>query len=200
MAPPPLTLPRRLGASTATPQNPVVYDLAIKMANSSAGTQRFSFALATAEGDATTWDFGVQVYRGDSSYNFYTIGKRIDTGSSGQGSDINAPITNTASATYGTEISLPDARDGCRGGDVGVSLAGAALAGWRQLVVLRHRHRCRSAQRLAAQRDGPLHPLGRRAAMPGNVTYDSFSLTSVPAGGDADLAAGNAATLAPLRS
>src|SRR6185436_574230 len=83
-----------LGTGAATPQNRVVYEISIRMANSSAGVQRCSFALGTAEGDATTWDFGVQVYRTADSDNFYTIGKRIDTGSSGLASDLNAFITN----------------------------------------------------------------------------------------------------------
>jgi hypothetical protein len=95
-----------LGASTATPQNPAVYDIAISIANSSAGSLRCSFALAAAEGDATTWDFGVQVYRTDETDNFYTIGKRIDTTASGLGSDLNIYITNTGSGTYGTELNF----------------------------------------------------------------------------------------------
>src|SRR5262249_52916377 len=70
------------------------------------GTQRFSFAIGTAEGDATTWDFGVQVYRASASDNFYTIGKRIDTGSSGLGADLNAAILTMTPHTYGMEIDL----------------------------------------------------------------------------------------------
>ena len=95
-----------LGLSAATPATPVVYDLSISMDNDSTGTQRFSFALGTAEGDATTWDFGFQVYRAASADTFYTIGKRIDTGSSGLASDLNASILTMAAGTYGTEITI----------------------------------------------------------------------------------------------
>ena len=50
-----------LGIAAATPTNPVVYDLAITINNNSAANQRTSFALGTADGDATTWAFGVQI-------------------------------------------------------------------------------------------------------------------------------------------
>ena len=59
-----------LGVGAATPGSPIVYDLAISMDNDSTGTQRFSFAIGTIEGDATTWDFGFQVYRNSASDNF----------------------------------------------------------------------------------------------------------------------------------
>jgi hypothetical protein len=95
-----------LGSDTATPQKPVIYDLSISMANSSAGQQRFSFALGTTEGDATTWDFGLQLYRTDETDNFYTIAKRIDTTASGLSSDVNMFITNTAVGTFGSEVNL----------------------------------------------------------------------------------------------
>ena len=95
-----------LGSATATAQNPVIYDISISMVNNSADTQRCSFALGTAEGDATTWDFGIQLFRTSDNDNFYTIGKRIDTGSSGLASDINTFITNTMPGTSGSEISL----------------------------------------------------------------------------------------------
>src|SRR4051812_22637166 len=72
-----------LGATGATPAAPVVYDLAINMDNDATATDRMSFAIGTSEGDATTWAFGVQLYRAASGNTFYTIGKRIDTTSSG---------------------------------------------------------------------------------------------------------------------
>src|SRR6185295_1137221 len=95
-----------LGIASASPTNRVVYDLAIRMNNDSAAGQRFSFAIGTAEGDANTWDFGVQVYRTNSANDFYAIGKRIDTGSSGLASDLNEPMTTLTPNTYGKEISL----------------------------------------------------------------------------------------------
>src|SRR5436190_17038167 len=45
----PFNLAGALGTGTATPQNPVVYDLSIRIANNSAGVLRCSFALGTAE-------------------------------------------------------------------------------------------------------------------------------------------------------
>src|ERR1041384_2080581 len=95
-----------LGIASASAANRVVYDLAIKMNNNSAAGQRFSFAIGTAEGDAHTWDFGVPIYRTNSANGFYAIGKRIDSGSSGLGSDLNEPITTLTPNTYGNEISL----------------------------------------------------------------------------------------------
>ena len=93
-----------LGTAAATATNPVVYDLAITMNNNSSGSQRFSFALGTAEGDATTWDFGVQLYRANSADTFYTVGKRIDTGSSGLASDLNSAIATLTPNTFGNDI------------------------------------------------------------------------------------------------
>lgn len=93
-----------LGTGAATPAAPVVYELSIRMANQTPGVQRFSFAFGTAEGDAGAWDFGVQVYKTAATDTFYTIGKRIDTGSSGLASDLNAFITHTAPGSHGSEI------------------------------------------------------------------------------------------------
>jgi hypothetical protein len=95
-----------LGTGAATPQNPVVYDLSIRVANNSSGVFRCSFALGTAEGDATTWDFGIQFFRTTNSDTFYTVGKRIDVKASGLATDLNTFITNTVPGTYGTEVSV----------------------------------------------------------------------------------------------
>jgi endonuclease/exonuclease/phosphatase family metal-dependent hydrolase len=95
-----------LGTTAATPTNRVVYDLSIKMNNNSSGNQRCSFAIGTAEGDATTWNFGVQIYRTNSADTYYTIGKRVDTGASGLASDLNEAITTLTPNTYGNEITL----------------------------------------------------------------------------------------------
>ena len=95
-----------LGIAAATPSNPVVYDLSISIDNDSAGIQRCSFALGTAEGDATTWDFGFQVYRTASGNNNYVIGKRIDTAASGLAADLNSVVNTMGASTYGTEITI----------------------------------------------------------------------------------------------
>ncbi len=95
-----------LGISAATAANPVVYDIAISMNNASAGTQRFSFALGTTESDAFSWDFGFQLYRTNSANNFYKIGKRIDSASSGLAADLNADVLTMGASTYGTEVTI----------------------------------------------------------------------------------------------
>jgi autotransporter-associated beta strand protein len=100
-----------LGSVAATPANPAVYEITISMANNAAGTQRFSFGIATEENNANFWDFGIQLFRGDAADDFYSIRKRLDAASitagapSGGGTgDINATITTTAPGTWGSQI------------------------------------------------------------------------------------------------
>jgi hypothetical protein len=175
----PFNFAAALGAGTATPTNPVLYDLAIRMANNSAGIQRFSFALGVAEGDATTWNFGVQVYRTASTDNFYTIGKRIDIGSSGLATDLNAFITNTTPGTYGTELSLL----------MRVTDAGAETTTFNSRVQLSldggFTWFYDTATDAALSSGWRLNGSGRYilwdvAPDAGNVTYDSFSVSPVP--------------------
>ena len=94
-----------LGATTATPADPVIYELSTTMANSQGGVTRFSFGIGTVEADVTVWDFGVQLYRAVATNDFYTIQRRIDTASSGLG-DINAAITTLGAGSYGTEVNF----------------------------------------------------------------------------------------------
>lgn len=100
-----------LGAVAATPENPAIYEITLSMANNAAGTQRFSFGIGTEENNANFWDFGIQLFRGSSGDDFYSIRKRLDAASitagapSGGGDgDINATITTTASGTWGSQI------------------------------------------------------------------------------------------------
>ncbi|MDB6056460.1 MAG: phosphohydrolase [Verrucomicrobiales bacterium] len=102
----PFNFASALGTTAATSTNPVVYDLAVRMANNTPNTFRCSFALGTAEGDATTWDFGVQLFRTSVNDSFYTVQKRVDSKASGLAADINTFITNTIPGTYGTEVSI----------------------------------------------------------------------------------------------
>ncbi len=93
-----------LGTATATPQNPVVYDLNISMANKvNVGNTnnvagRMTFAFGTTEGGGGTWSFGIQILPVNSGGgpNYYNIFKRIRILSSGLGSELNASITNAA--------------------------------------------------------------------------------------------------------
>jgi hypothetical protein len=168
-----------LETSSATPQNPVVYDLSISMANNTPGTQRFSFALGTSEGDATTWDFGIQVYRNFTNDNFYTIGKRFDSGSTGLGSDINAFITNTAVGTLGTEISFL----------IRITDAGSQTSAFDSRVQISTNGGFDWFYDTEKDPDLPngwrLNGSGRYvmwdvAPDAGNVTYDSFSIQRIP--------------------
>lgn len=175
----PFNFASTLGTASATPQNPVVYDLSISMKNNSSGTQRFSFALGTAEGDATTWDFGIQLFATATGDTFYTIGKRIDIKACGLAADLNFPITNTAPGTYGTEIPLL----------MRVTDAGSESAAYHSRVQLSFDGGFSWFYDTATDPDLPngwrLNGAGRyvmwdQAPNAGNVTYDDFSLKLVP--------------------
>ena len=94
-----------LGIAAATPANPVEYDITLSMDNNASGTTRMSFGLGTIESDANNWDFGLQLYKALAGDNFYTVGKRIDSGSSGL-VDQNAGILSMAANSAGTEVSF----------------------------------------------------------------------------------------------
>jgi hypothetical protein len=102
----PFDFAQALGIPWATAANPVEYDISLSMDNNSPVLQRMSFALGTVESSAGDWDFGLQLYRAASGDNFYTVGKRIDVGSSGLGSDQNAAILAMASGSVGSEVSF----------------------------------------------------------------------------------------------
>lgn len=168
-----------LGTSAATPGNPVVYDLMIRMANSSAGVQRFSFALGTAEGDANAWAFGIQVYRTANTDNYYTLSKRVDTASSGLAADVNTFITNTAAGTYGTQLGIL----------MRVTDAGSETGAFNSRVQLSLDGGFTWSYDTQSDPDLPngwrLHGAGRHiiwdvAPNAGTVTYDDFSVRPVP--------------------
>ncbi len=93
-----------LGIDSATPANPVVYDINISMANYASGIARFSFGLATQDGNVDVWDFGVQLWRPTGSADYYRVQKRIDMDSSGLAGDINDLIADLAPGTRDTEV------------------------------------------------------------------------------------------------
>jgi hypothetical protein len=168
-----------LGSVSATPANPMVYDLAIKMVNNSSGTQRFSFAIAAEEGDATTWDFGVQIFRTASSDSFYTIQKRIDLAASGLSSDLNSFITNTAPGTAGSEIPVV----------VRVTDAGAEPTAFHSRVQVSIDGGTTWIYDTSTDPDLPhgwrfngpgRYILWDQAPSAGPVTYDDFSVRTVP--------------------
>jgi hypothetical protein len=175
----PFNFASALGTAAATAASPVVYDLTISMANNSAGSQRFSFALGIAEGDATTWDFGIQLYRANATDSHYTIGKRIDTAASGLASDVNAFITNTAVGTAGSEINFL----------VRVTDAGSESAAFNSRVQLSMDGGFSWFYDTGTDPDLPngwrLNGAGRYiiwdvAPNAGDVTYDNFSVRPVP--------------------
>lgn len=171
-----------LGTGVATPANKIVYEFSIKMANASPGVQRCSFALAASEGDATTWDFGIQLFHTATSDNFYTIGKRVDTAASGLAADINTFITNSAPGTYGTEITLL----------LRVTDAGSETTTFNSRVQVSTDGGATWIYDSASDPDLPngwrINGTGRYilwdiAPDAGNVTYDDFSLRLLPIAG-----------------
>ena len=97
-----------LGVSSATPQNPRIYEVGITMANkvnvnnTNNTVGRLNFAFGTVEAGAGSWSFGVQILpTTNGTYNIY---KRIKPLASGLASDLNAVITNTGA--NGTELSF----------------------------------------------------------------------------------------------
>jgi hypothetical protein len=175
----PFNFASALGIGAATPANPVEYDITISMDNNATAIQRMSFALGTVEGSAGDWDFGVQLYRAVAGENFYTVGKRIDVGSSGLASDQNAGVLNMAAGTVNSEVSFvirvtdAGAETSTFNSRVRVSQDGGATWFYDTLADAS----LTSGWRL----DGP----GRyfswdTAANDSNVTYDNFSVTIVP--------------------
>lgn len=168
-----------LGIGAATPANPVEYDITISMDNNATGIQRMSFALGTVEGATGVWDFGLQLYRAVAGDDFYTVGKRIDIGSSGLAEDQNSAIFAMAAGTVNSEVSfvirVTDAGEEAStfSSRVRVSQDGGATWFYDTLSDTS----LTSGWRL----DGP----GRyfswdMAANDSFVTYDNFSVTIVP--------------------
>jgi autotransporter-associated beta strand protein len=165
-----------LGTAAATPSNPVVYDLSISMKNGSDGTQRFSFALGTAESDAFSWDFGFQLYRTTTTSTRYAIEKRIDTDASGLAADLDAVAYTMATGTFGTEITIL----------MRVTDAGAETTGYHSRVQLSLDGGSTWIYDTQTDSDLPngwrLNAAGRHimfdiAPGAGPVTYDNFSVT-----------------------
>jgi autotransporter-associated beta strand protein len=92
-----------LGTATATPGTPLMYDITIKMDNDASTTPKMSFGFATAEGDVDHMDFGVQLYKASSGASVSTIGKLIETNSSGV-ANIKDPTGTTVGLN--SEVSL----------------------------------------------------------------------------------------------
>lgn len=104
-----------LGATTATPADPVQYTVALGMANNLLGGPRFSFGLMTTTpvdgaGSAGLWDFGIQLDRANGSTSSgvtaYDVFGRIDDESRIQDGDDNFLIQNLGDGSYGTEVNV----------------------------------------------------------------------------------------------
>jgi hypothetical protein len=192
-----------LGATTATPANPVIYELSTRMANTESGIFRFSFGIGTVEADVTVWDFGVQLYRAVASSDFYTIQRRIDTASSGV-ADINAPMTTLGAGTYGTEIDFllritdAGAETTAFNSRVQVSLDGGSSFVYDTLgdASLPNGFRFDGT---VANRYLIWDIAGTGATSTGFVTYDNLSLVVVPEPGTAILGLAGALVAGSLR-
>lgn len=92
-----------LGSTTATPANPVVYDVKISMANTLAGTQKFSLGISTVEGNVTMWDFGVQLYRANVADTVYRVDQRLDSASTGIA---DRTVVYPTTETFGNELNF----------------------------------------------------------------------------------------------
>jgi hypothetical protein len=171
-----------LGTSLASALTPLTYDVRISMANHQNGTQRFSFGIATAEGDATTWDFGTQLYQSGATSTRNEIRKRIDTASSGLASDVNAIMTTQGVGTFGNEVDfllrITDA--GAESGGNYNSRVQVSLDGGTSFIY----DTASDAALLNGFRfDGTARyfdfDIAGGAGVTGNVTYDNFSLDLV---------------------
>ena len=94
-----------LGVANATPENPLVYDVAITMNNKCKATNspgKMSFAFGSTEQAAGNWNFGIQII--PTTNGLYNIFKRIKPLAANLGSDPNAVITNAW--TNNTEITF----------------------------------------------------------------------------------------------
>ncbi|HEY4415651.1 MAG TPA: SUMF1/EgtB/PvdO family nonheme iron enzyme, partial [Verrucomicrobiae bacterium] len=92
-----------LEVSTATPDQPLIYDLTINLANATvAANQRCSFAISSTAGTANVWDFGIQIYRASAGDSSYVLQRRISTGASGLQNAINDSIGTVG--TYPGEV------------------------------------------------------------------------------------------------
>ncbi|HPY31617.1 MAG TPA: PEP-CTERM sorting domain-containing protein [Verrucomicrobiota bacterium] len=170
-----------LGIGSATPANPVVYDITISMANYASGIARFSFGLGTEDTTVDNQDFCLQLWRPTASADYYRIQKRIDTGSSGLAGDINDLIVDLPPGTRNTEVDFliritdAGAETTTFSSQVQVSLDGgntwlydsstdpALVNGWR----------LDGSERYFIWDQAPLTGTGR-------FTYDNFSVTMIP--------------------
>jgi autotransporter-associated beta strand protein len=168
-----------LGSPYATPANPAIYDVKISMRNDATSNARFSFAITTAESDANSWDFGIQMYRTTTTIDYYTIQKRVDTASSGTAADINTPMFVTG----------PNSTNSMQAFLIRVTDAGAESTTYSSRIQVSTNN---GASWIYDTQGDPDLPNGFRFDGPGrvidfdqasngsgNVFYDNFSITSI---------------------
>ena len=100
-----------LRSVSATPGLPSVYEIRIKMANTTTpGNQRFSFGLTTDPGRVTGWDFAIDLTRPPAidtvQQTDYMVQRRINMNSTGGFADLDTTITNLGPGSYATELSF----------------------------------------------------------------------------------------------
>ena len=177
-----------LGATYATPANPAIYEIRISMLNSATNTARMSFAIATAEGDATTWDFGLQLFRAVGD-NAYTVAKRFDSASTGT-ADINSTLVAMQPGTVtvggvGTLqsflIRVTDAgQETVAPYNSRIQVSTNNGTAWQYDSLTNTTELTNGGFRF----DGPARIIdfdqaGNTATQTGNIFYDSFSITSI---------------------
>ncbi|MDB6024771.1 MAG: hypothetical protein JWM68_994 [Verrucomicrobiales bacterium] len=167
----PFDLQPALGTSEATPTDPVIYELAVKIANKSPGTERTSFGLAPVDGGIQDWDLGIQLV--NSNANLY-IYRRVDGGSNPSGADYNNIIATLIDAA-GDEIDLR-----LRITDAGAE-SGAGNFNSRYEVFVNNSLLFTSATNdFRFEGSAARLVLFDTAGGAGPVTYDAFSLTVSP--------------------
>lgn len=91
-----------LGTLAATQSAKGKYKIKVKMTHTYAtGTPRFSFALSSAPGTAGDWEFGIQLFKTNTSD--YAVYKRITRNAGSLSASLNKAIT-TLPGAYGTEV------------------------------------------------------------------------------------------------
>ena len=105
----PFDLGSAVGTATATPTEPVIYDVSVKVSNGSSATDRTSFGIATADNGVQAWNLGIQLVNNGADLDIY---RRVDSGSNPSGADYNnviATLPGQAKAEVDLSLRIEDA-------------------------------------------------------------------------------------------
>jgi formylglycine-generating enzyme required for sulfatase activity len=98
-----------LGSDSATPADPVIYELAVKMSNQSGNANRTSFGISTFDTGVQDWNLGIQFVNNGADLDIY---RRIDGASNPSGGDYNdviATLAGQARAEVDLRLRITDA-------------------------------------------------------------------------------------------